>query len=182
MIKFVVFLFLITITVYTKDLSVDDSCTYIFKAKTWYDADLTMKVVKLEEKNFNLTIKQRNGAVVRKKTLKVPLGFNKENISDIILKLTSDYNKDKIKVVYKNIKDGYKFQYRGKKYKGFLLKLHLMINKKLYKLSYIFSEEFPVLGLFRFTVAQDISSKKKYKFKNVMLLKECRVKGKLIKL
>ena len=175
-------LFLFTVNVFSYELSINDSCTYIFKAKKWYDAELKTIVTKINENSFKLKILQRNGAVKASKTLTFPKELKKDNILKTIIDLTKSYTDYNIKINYSHIEDNYKFLYRQKKYKGILVKAHLLINDKIYKISYIFSKEIPVTGLFRFTITQDINSKKKYKFKNIMLIKECKTKGKLIKL
>ncbi len=177
-----VIIFFISMNIYSLELNKNDNCIYSFQSKEAYDAELKIEIKALTDKNIKLLITQRNGAITSKKEVLLSKNFNKENIINNFFKIIKTNNKKEIKLKYSKIIDNYKFAYRSKNYNGYLIKENIEIDKKLYKVSYIFSSELPLLGLFRFTITQDVKSKKNYRFKNIMLIKECNINGKLIKL
>lgn len=175
-------IFFISINIYSLELSKNDNCIYGFQSSEAYDAELKIEIKDLTEKNIKLLITQRNGAITNKKELSLPKDFNKENIVKNLLEIIKTNNKKEIKLKYSKLIDNYEFVYRAKKYNGYLIKADIEIDKKSYRVTYIFSNELPLLGLFRFTITQNVKSKKNYRFKNIMLIKECNINGKLIKL
>ena len=174
--------FLVSFNLYSLELSKNDSCLYLFQADEAYDAELKMEIIDIDEKNIKLQITQRNGAITSKKEVEIPKDINKENMLESFLKIMKLDSKKEIELKYKKIIDNYKFEYRNKSYIGYMIKANIKIDKKLYRVSYIFSEQLPLLGLFRFAITQDVKSKRNYRFKNIMLIKECSKNGEPIKL
>lgn len=174
--------FFISMNLYSIEFNKNDSCLYFFQASEVYDAELKIEVKELLEKDIKLLVTQRNGAITTKKEVLLNKDFNIENALDSFIRIMKAGSKKEIKLKSSKITDDYKFVYRAKKYTGYLIKASIEIDKKLYRVSYIFSEELPLLGLFRFTITQDVKSKRNYRFKNIMLIKECKINGKLIKL
>jgi hypothetical protein len=175
-------LLFLSINLFSLKINKGDYCLYSFQADGAYDAELKMEVTKIMDSEFALLITQRNGAITSKKEFKLPKTLNETNILDSFFKIMKMNSKNEINLKSKNIIDDYKFDYKSNKYTGFIIKANIEIDKEQYKVTYIFSEKLPLLGLFRFTITQNVKSKREYKFKNIMLIKECSIKGKTIKL
>jgi len=184
MIRIICLLLFISISVYSNEYSKGDYCLYSFSenGRHKYDAELKMEVQGLLEDDLELLITQRNGAITVNKTVKLKKDLDKDEVFNTFFELMKKNINTEVILKSKSIINDYKFSFRNKKYLGFLIKATLEIDKKLYRVTYIFSKEMPILGLFRFTITQYVKSKKKYKFKNIMLIKKCNLKGKIIKL
>ena len=183
MIRIICLLLFISISTYSNEYEKGDYCLFSFSENgSQYDAELKMEVQASSKTDLELLITQRNGSITVKETAKVKKDLDEEAMFEAFFELMKKNIKSEVILKSKSIIKDYKFSFRNKKYLGFLIKSTLEIDKKAYRVTYIFSKEMPVLGLFRFTITQYVKSKKEYKFKNVMLIKECNLKGKIIEL
>jgi len=182
MLKISFIIFLISCSIFSVELKVGQVCNYRFYADGAYPGSLKMELIKIEKDSYTIMLTQKMGAIQESREIKIKKDIPIENFIDEMLKITFLYNKKKIKILKKVIKDDYIYKYEENEYKGSRVEVDILLDKKRYTLTYTFSDVIPIMNLLRFSIIQDVRSKKKYKLENIILIKDYGEKGNLKKL
>lgn len=141
-----------------------------------------MKLVKIEGDKLTLDLEHVVGSLRKQRIVAVDQKKLKTDFLGTMLRLTSEYNKDAIKVIQKK-RSPFTFQYREKFYPGERIVADIEIKGIKYQLIYVLSPKIPILNLLKFQIIQDaIVNGKKVKADSTIFIKDFGQPGKLKKL
>ncbi len=140
------------------------------------------KLLSSSKDSYKITLEQDVRGRRISKNFTIKKYIKPENFIKEILSITSSYNKNKIKILEQKVIKNNIYRHFDNEYKGVKVEASVLINKKIYKLTYILSKKIPILNLVMFSIEQHVKGRREYDLKNYIILKEYSYKGRFKKL